>query len=402
MEETKSNRIDPEFRQKIIQELNQLLDRFVDQFKHFPKQKSPEWVKLRSDGMDGVFLGGSDVASAINVNDYQSPGQLIRSKCGLKTSRDNSDPIAMHWGSLFEDVIARFIEMDLKSTMKGTEMIICGHKLFRYSPDGFIVACIKLVDDEWQITDLEDLEGIPIIILCEIKSLWARISKDSIPKYYVPQPQVGLEVSHLAHMGLYVEGLFKICSISELGSNKQYSKKIHTRQRFLNMYPFAWGMHLIYTEDEKEWEEYTKNYKPDIGSSDLESFKHIMKKIDSGAYITEFTDPKPYSQDAIDSILIDAENREDDRYFLGVLPWKLFDINYYQMERDPEYVSNISKDLEKVNSLIMQAKKLSEETREEFLVKEMERLEIDDEERGSSNSNDTYRTVGEQNFLNSL
>ena len=396
-------RMDPAHKQKMINELNSLIDRFIDQFKHFPKQKSAEWLKLRTNGMGGVYIGGSDIATAIDVNDYQSPGQLIRSKCGLKTSRDNSDPIAMHWGSLFEDVIARYLEIDFKTTIKGTEMIICGHKLYRYSPDGFIVACIKMTDCGIKIVPLDDPEGIPVIILCEIKSLWARMSKDTIPKYYVPQPLAGLEVSSIAYMALYVEGLFKVCNLDELGPNKNYSKLIHTRQRFLNMWPIAWGMFSVYCTKEKEYDEFAKSYKTtDIGKCDLDSFKQIMKKIDSGVYTTEFTDPKPYTREAIDKLYSDAENCDDDRYFLGVIPWKLFDIAYFQMERDPEYIPSISKDLETVNSLISRAKEVSDSQKEEFIVKEMQKLNINDEERGIMESPKSGRTADEQNFLNSL
>lgn len=401
-------RLSLEDKQKMIYELNLLIDRFVDNFKHFPKQKSPEWVKLRSNGMGGVFLGGSDIATAIDVNVYQSPGQLIRSKCGFKTSRDTSDPIAMHWGSLFEDVIARYIELDFKTTMKGTEMIICGHKLYRYSPDGFIVACIKMINGEITIVSLDDPEGIPAIILCEIKSLWARKSKDSIPKYYIPQPLAGLEVAHLAYMALYVEGLFKVCNMNDLGSNKSYSKLIHTRQQFLNMYPIAWGMFFIYSKDEEEYNEFIKLYdaQTDVGKFNLESFKQIMKKIDSGTYITEFTDPKPYSPEAIELLYNQAESREDEKYFLGVIPWKLFDIHYFQMDRDPEYIPSVAKSLRDVNLLIQQAKKIdTDKSREEFIVKEMERLNISDDERGISESLSSpgiYRSAEEQNFLNSL
>lgn len=400
-EQNLTDQLSPVEKQKSIDILNKRIDQFVDQFKHFPKQKSPEWVKLRTDGMGGVFLGGSDIGTAIDVNPYQSPGQLIRSKCGLKTARDNSDPIAMHWGSLFEDVIARYIEMDFKTTIKGTEMIICGHELFRYSPDGFIVACFKFVDGEFRFVPLDDPDGIPIIILCEIKSLWARVSKDYIPEYYVPQPMVGLEVAQIAHAALYVEGLFKVCSMEELGSSKDYSRKIHTRQRFLDRYPIAWGMFFISCEDEKVYDEFVADR--DIGAGTLDGFKDVMKKIDSGVFTAEFTDPKPYSQDAIETLLDAAQNCEDRRYFIGVIPWKLFDISYFQLDRDSSYVPGISKQLKDMNDVIRRAKEFKENLLEEFLVKEMQSLHICDDERGIFEPvSDNYRPKDVQSFLNSL
>jgi hypothetical protein len=386
-----------------IKELNEQIDTFVNQFKHFPKQKSPEWVKMRTDGMDGVYLGGSDIASAINVNDYQSPGQLIRAKCGLKTARDSSDPIAMHWGSLFEDVIARHIEMEFKTTIKGTEMIICGHSLFRYSPDGFIVAGVKLVDGELIICSLDDPNGTPVIILCEFKSLWARLSKDYIPKYYIPQPLAGLEVAPIAYMSLYVEGLFKVCSMEDLGSNKNYSRKIHTRQRFLDKYPVAWGMFSVYCVDEKEHDDFYQKFRnnDDIGSFSSDNFKYVMKKIDSGVYTTEFTDPKPYSPEAIEILYDRAQNCYDHRYFIGVIPWKLFEMSYFNLERDPEFVPEIAETLEKTNKLIKQVKLMPECERENFVTKEFVRLGICDEERGIQEVI-SDRTAAERNFLDSL
>ena len=390
--------------------LNNLIDNFIDKFKHLPKQKSPEWYKMRTDGMNGIFIGGSDIASAININDYQSPGQLIRAKCSLPTARDSNDPIAMHWGSLFEDVIARFIEIDLQTKVKGTEMMICGHKSFRYSPDGLFVAGLKFTNGALEPCPANDPDCfIVIIFMGEFKSLWARTSKDSVPKYYVPQPLAGLEVIQIAQMALFVEGLFKCCSLEDLNPGKNYSRKIHTRQRFLNKYPISWGMFFVYAE-EKEYDDFCKldihrdGFNNDIGSYDLETFKMIMKKIDAGTYTTEFCDPKPYSQDAIEKMVDDASNNSGELYLIGVIPWKLFEIKYFLMDRDSEYISKISEQLDMVNEIISKAKTnirdISDDNKETEMLKLFQEFKICDDIRGVFSSDN--RSVGEREFLESV
>ena len=133
---------------KKITRLNKKIDEFVEKYANQPKQKSPEWYQWRiTGGPKEVFLGGSEIATATGLNPYQSRAQLIRSKCEVKTGKENDDPIAMHWGSHFEDILARAIEIDLDTQIKGTEMTITDHSLYRYSTDGIGVIGFKFDTD---------------------------------------------------------------------------------------------------------------------------------------------------------------------------------------------------------------------------------------------------------------
>lgn len=367
-------------RLKKIDKLNKRIDAFVEKYADLPKQKSAEWAEWRTTGgPKKVYLGGSEIATATGLNPYQSRAQLIRGKCELKTGKENDDPIAMHWGSHFEDILARAVEIDLNTKFKGTEMIITDHSLYRYSPDGFLVVGLKIDDmGHLIVCSTEDPECQLVIALAELKSLWARVSKGIVPHYYLPQPMAGLEVSPIATVAVFIEGLFKACNINDLGPNKNYNRYIHDKQRWLNMFPISWGITFLYCNEE-EYDKYISLYgcDYDIGDVSKEQFKYVMQKVDKGIYETFNTDPKPYSQDAIDELIdLYMIPQKEGFYCVGYFGWKLFEIQYIPITRDPHYISNIAKDLKDTNNMIKkfkeELKKIdTDDKKEEYIMSEL-------------------------------
>ena len=168
----------------------------------------------------------------------------------------------------------------------------------------------------------------------------------------------GLEVTPIANMAVFIEGLFKACSITDLGPNKNYNRYIHDKQRWLNMYPVSWGITFLYC-NESAYDEYIAKYgcEYDIGDASKEHFKYVMERVDKGIYETYNTDPRPYSPEAIEDLLDRYMIPEKkDMYCVGYFGWKLFEIQYIPLSRNPTYIDTISKELKSTNNMIKRFK----------------------------------------------
>jgi putative phage-type endonuclease len=131
----------------------------------YADQRSPEWLALRE-----TMLTASDVASAIGHNHYERPDDLLRKKV-LKTAWAGNAATAH--GTLLEPV-ARDI-YDERHGKKSHEIGLVQHPKYPFlggSADG--------------ITE----DGI----LIEIKCPLTRKIEDKVPKHYLPQIQLLLEI----------------------------------------------------------------------------------------------------------------------------------------------------------------------------------------------------------------
>jgi len=144
--------------------------RLIELDKGGPPQKSEEWLALRK-GM----LTASDVATAIGWNHYQTPDDLLKTKCGLVPKFTGSD--ATRWGEKWEDVARELYEE--KRGEKVHEIGLIQHPTIKWlggSPDG--------------ITESNRL--------IEIKCPYRRkIIPGEIPKHYIPQIQVCMQILDL-------------------------------------------------------------------------------------------------------------------------------------------------------------------------------------------------------------
>ena len=65
-------------------------------------QSKENWLKQRS-----LTVGGSDMGTLFNKNEYNSVKQLFYEKLGRVQPVDLSENSAVHYGSSFEDIILR-------------------------------------------------------------------------------------------------------------------------------------------------------------------------------------------------------------------------------------------------------------------------------------------------------
>ena len=137
-------------------------------FEYAP-QKSQEWLDLRM-GM----LTASDAASAIGVNKYETPHQLLLKKCGKGPIFTGNE--ATRHGEKYEDEARILYEQRHNEVVH--ELGLCPHPNYLFlggSPDG-VSESGKLV---------------------EIKCPMMRAIDDSVPEHYMPQLQLCMDILDL-------------------------------------------------------------------------------------------------------------------------------------------------------------------------------------------------------------
>lgn len=134
----------------------------------YADQRSQEWLALR-----GTMLTASDLATALGDNPYEKPSDLLLKKCGAVKWDGNA---ATAHGTLLEP-IARDL-YDARYNRKSHEIGLVQHPIHKWlggSPDG--------VTEDGR--------------LIEIKCPLTRKITPAVPKYYLPQIQLLLEVLDL-------------------------------------------------------------------------------------------------------------------------------------------------------------------------------------------------------------
>jgi putative phage-type endonuclease len=137
--------------------------------KQYADQKSDEWLKLR-----GTMLTASDVATALGDNPYEKPSSLILKKCGVPSEFKGND--ATRHGEKYESV-ARDLYCE-KTGEVAHELGLVQHPEIKWlggSADG--------------VTE----SGRLIEIKCPV----SRKIENKVPKHYLPQIQILLEVLNL-------------------------------------------------------------------------------------------------------------------------------------------------------------------------------------------------------------
>lgn len=344
-------------------ELNNLIDLFVELYNDDIKQKDNNWYQLM-----GTTVGGSEIAALIGLNPYTSFYDVVESKleiCKGIRSFNTSNSISCWWGTLFEKVIEKYISIDLGNKVKGTNICIQKYEGHRNSPDGYVVVNLYLKDGVYNIwtTDLpKELIDIRLIFLLEFKCPITRKTTGQIPKYYKPQVLSGLDVSPIAHKGLFIDAVFKKCSLHQLKFNSQYDTSFH--KKTMELIPIAIGVIPIFipltkiTNDIKEiYEEYfniefvqdSKNI-IDLGDISINLFHKIMNMINIHDMFAA-TSSVHFFDGRGDEKITEFQPKQNCILF-ALLPWKLFDVSYIPVDREYNFLENIYPIIQKVHALV--------------------------------------------------
>lgn len=341
--------------------LNKLIDDFIKAYNNDIKQRDSNWYKLM-----GTTVGGSEIAAIMGLSPYSSFYKVIESKIEIcRGNKPGIDSLSCWWGTLFEDVIMKYVEIDLGNEVKGSSICIQKYEGHRNSPDGYIVANFYYRDGVYNLwtSDMPDnLKEIQLILLLEFKCPITRRVTGDIPKYYKPQLLSGLSVSPIAHKGLFVDSVFRKCSLEQLGDNPYYDINFHKKTN-KELYPIAWGIINIYQSENSNvinniYEsyfgyEFEINDIIDLGDVPNEVFNDVMSLINDKSLITtpttiHFADGRGNNE------VLDLHKRS---YcdIVAILPWKVFDVSYVFIEREPNFLEKIYPMIQKIHNLVKES-----------------------------------------------
>lgn len=373
--------------------LNALIDAFV-RLHAGMKQRGPDWYNAM-----GKTVGGSELAAIMGHNAYASMVDVIRSKVaalrGLPPKTFGGD--ACFLGTLFEDDIAAYVEIDFGSTVKGDDICVRQEAGHRNSPDGYIVLGLYRDDDGldhlWT-TDMAVPRSSSCIVLLEFKCPLTRKPSNSVPRQYKPQVWSGLAVSPIASFGLYVDAAFRKCALADLGDSPIYDTVYHDKDGSAEWsHPVAWGLTGVYApllsaprgvrygwrgdswapgdpSDSVDpdaslaaWEIHSSYFGlklenqtrgdtdiVDFGDAPKKLFSRTLSLIDRRLFPVRrlppcFADGRGLDLHE-DRCIGDAirglrRNAPAHHWLLGVLPWKLLDVSYVPVQRRPGFLAEV-------------------------------------------------------------
>ena len=347
------------------------------------KQHDPRWLEAKIG-----TVGGSSMATLAGHNPFSTEARMITDKVGLTKFQPDIKP---QWGNLFEDVIKRYVEADLRCEVLGEDLYVDGPAGTAYSPDGLAV-----------LTD--PATGEPTIALLEFKCPYVRIPTGSVPKHYVPQLLMGLDlfgsdlldedgqpcdveraVTGCAHgaitdRAMFAEAVFRRCAWTDCGPGSTYNDDLVKRTGARpGAAPLAFGINGFYMAGGGDaippalLESYLDEYcelgdasndfqSADLGESPPALFTAIMSAYDrgilrawygpvrrpgvdtAGALTTAYVADLQADLDAFDAFC--AEHNHTN---WGILPWKMFRIDYHWVSREAGYVAPV---LPKIRALL--------------------------------------------------
>ncbi len=390
---------------------HRLLDLFVSLHGGMT-QRGPEWYKSMA-----TTVGGSEMAALLGMNPYSKKDDVILSKAlalgGLSDFRGGE---ACWWGTLFEDNIEAYVAADLGAPVKGSDICVRAVAGHRNSPDGYIVAQFYEGPDGfahlWTTDMSRDLKMSPRILLLEFKCPLSRQPDGKVPRQYKPQVWSGLAVSPVAHLGLFVDAVFRKCALADLGDTPAFDRDYHYKaaERAAGVeeddqaLPVAWGLTFVYAprveaprrvrlgwrgeewaagDPDPEaydadgahaaWQIYSaavghrpgeKPYPADLGAMEKRLFVRSLGLIDKKLFRVVrsppcFADGRGVClhdcEDIADAIYDARKAAPPDYWLLGVLPWKLFDVCYVPVRRRPGFMAEVLPLIQEVHRVAAEA-----------------------------------------------
>lgn len=328
---------------------NRALQRFVKKHSTL-EQGSTGWTMSFA-----TTIGGSEMAAVMGMNPYSTMEDIIANKIDMANGIVKElDSVDCWWGKLFEDVIKRYVEIELDTKIIGDKICITSHKGIRCSPDGY--ADIKVsgnkiisIDDDY---DADEVHTILFEFKCPTKR---RPIEGQIPKHYKPQIWLGLALTPYARYGVFVDAVFRRCELDDLGFNPEYNDSYHKLDnsfdhRILERDPIACGMIGIYSVE-------GRIDIIDAGKIDDRSFYHIMKKIDNKTYKVWMSGIRRHGDvfgvDEQAEIIEECMDNAPENYKMyGFIPWKLFEIIYVPMVGRPGMIETATELAEIVHARV--------------------------------------------------
>lgn len=230
------------------------IDKLVFEGKKMPKQGTEDWLKARK-------IGGSEISSLFGKNPWKKEVNLIKLKTGLTQSFKGN--LYTRWGHIMEVITTKITENIFNTKIKEVNMLYGSIYGQSYSPDGVGIVKLKCEgDNEVQLSNdvvlIRENQHEYFYILFEFKAPFSRIPCGKIPINYIYQIQSGLSVIKEADKSLYIDALYRICSLKDFKMNNRYNTYIHSsdlRREYspATNIPIALGIIIFYqTQKEKK------------------------------------------------------------------------------------------------------------------------------------------------------
>jgi len=227
----------------------QQVAKLVKEGKKMPKQGTKEWLKERK-------VGGSEVSILLGKNPWKKEVDLVKDKTNLSIGFKGN--LATRWGNILEPMTSRLVELIFNTRVEEINMLKGKMKGQTYSPDGVGVVQLKCDGEkEVKLSDDQILIRKSQKLLFEFKAPFSRIPSGRMPKEYICQIQSGLSAIEDADKALFVDAMYRVCSLRDLRLNNKYNKSLHMydiKKKYIPLpRPIAMGIIVFYqTSEDKE------------------------------------------------------------------------------------------------------------------------------------------------------
>ena len=383
-------------------DLKALITRFVALYLHRPRQRSEKWKKARPTSIGGSEVAGlmgrspyssfaTIIARKVGIDSFSGS---VACWWGSMFESAIERFVAIDCGT---ELVGT--DISVPAPFKGHANSPDGYcvlDLFINADDEWQI----LTTDAKTKKAAVNQPSRKAIALLEFKCPYRRRPKGCVPRHYLPQIWSGLALSAPAHFGLFVDAVFRKCALWNLGPTYGYDRWYHLERTNVKWTtPVAWGFTAVYaprldaprgialSREEAEasdfdfgesdsspayeaWQLHYKyfgipyespaeakkanhEFRPDLidfGECEKDVFETMMSLLDAGDFPYKhigpcFSDgrgaPLNTSKQIGEAIDDAASSPMKHHFLLGVIPWKMLQVDYVSVERRPGFVDEI-------------------------------------------------------------
>jgi hypothetical protein len=339
---------------------------------HLAPQGSAEWL-------DRKHIGGSEIAVLNGTGAFKSWFDWLKERCQIKKSF--CPIINSRWGHTFEDVQIRLIQQIWSCEIFETGSVP-GNPGIAYSPDGVGVVPNDIVLKCLNSTHGEDNIEVPSdshsIVLFEFKSPPKNMPKGEIPSYYVAQPLTGLCTIKLCEYSVFINSMFRRCSIEDFGWNMLYDHELHNKDKPADVTELlaigAIGFYDPTSTEESDYIDYGKCELRDLEDMFYKESTNVIQKTFSKVILSNVFKKRigvaeaPTEQDvSLDRFVNNFKSLKLGK-LVGILPYKLFKIDFIKVNKQENFVNDLQPMIDRSLEIINTVKALPAESRLEKLL----------------------------------
>lgn len=196
--------------------LEEQILKFLEPYKNQPEQGTKEWIEMRM-----CKVGGSELNLLL-----KNEAQFVAQKMGFLDGPLNI--LSCNWGNIFEPTF-RDITSNIFSTKiyEATSIPSIEVADKSYSMDG--IGVVEFLCDKWN--DYDCNYKMKMITLFEYKCTFTREPIcGEVYSDYIPQVLSGMADLGIPHICLYMESVFRVCRLEKLAHNSYVENWLHANK----------------------------------------------------------------------------------------------------------------------------------------------------------------------------